>query len=296
MKRLLLLLLGGLLILAGCGGGGGGGGGGNPPGVTLFGRVLSVENGGATVPQSTVRVPGASTSVQTDPADGSFQLDVSGGTTSITVTYAASGGSTPIVRTFNFPAVTANTDLGDLYIGPATVTVTGRIVDSQTGAAVPGALVKLAGIQTTSNASGQFSLPGVAYSNSSLAVFLGLQGQITKAGYFSQFFSPPGAASSGVVNCGTIQVTPEGSSNPPPLPFNIQGTANPVATGAGATVELLSSGTVIRTITADGQGKYTFWAPVGSYTIRARKGAQTATGNVQVTAVNTIVTANVTFP
>ncbi len=296
MKRLLLLLLGGLLILAGCGGGGGGGGGGGPTGVTIFGRVLWIENGGATVPQSTVRVPGATASVQTDVADGSFQLNANAGTTSITVTYAASGGSPPVVRTFTFPAATANVDLGDLYIGPAVVTVTGRIVDSQTGAAVPGAAVSMGGIQRVSDASGNFSLPGVAYSNAGLAVFLGLQGQITKTGYFSQFFSPPGAATGGVVNCGTIQVTPEGSTTPPPLPFNIQGAASPVATGAGSNVQLLSGASVIRTVTADSQGRYTFWAPVGTYTIRATKGAQIANGNVQVTAVNTVVTANVTFP
>lgn len=294
MKNTILFLLAGLiLLLAGCGGGGGGGSTGGGSGIPVSGRVLWIENGGATVPQSSVRATGGTTSVLTDAADGSFTLTVPVNTNSLTVTY--SSGGTPIVRTFTVAPITSERDLGDLYIGPSTVSVTGRIIDSQTGAGVSGALVKLGGVQATTSAGGTFTLSGVAYS-SSLAVFLGLQGEVSRAGYFTQFFSPPGAAVGGVVNVGDIALTPEGSGNPPPLPYNISGSATPVAKGAGATAELLSGGAVIRTNVADANGKFTFWAPVGTYGVRVTKGSEIASGTATVAATNQVVNVNVVFP
>lgn len=294
MKRLLILSA----ILAalagfGCAGGGGGGGGGGPTTFLLFGRVLWIETGGPTNPEATVRVGTETTT--TDAFDGSWQLSAPAGATEVTVTFAPSGGGTPIVRTFTFDALNASKDIGDLYIGPESVDVIGKVISSADGSNVPGAAVAMAGIHDTTAADGTFRLEGVAYSSSSLAVFLGLQGSITKTGFFTQFFSPPTGATAGVVDVGVIQMTPEGSTTPPPAPFNISGSVLPVADGPGATVELLSGASVIRTTTADASGRYTFWAPAGTYTVRATNGGKTGTAPVTVTSVNQPVTTNVTI-
>lgn len=281
-------------LLLGCGGGGGGGGG--TTGTTtflVFGRILWIETGAAPAPAATVRV--GSTSVTTDVTDGSFQLQAAQGSTTITVTYADGGGGAPVVRTFTVPPITSSVDLGDFYIGPETVTITGRLVSNADGSPIAGGAVSIAGITGVSAADGTFSLPGVAYSSSTLAVFLGLQGEASATGFFTGFFSPPGPEVGGIVNVGDVALTPQGSDDPPPLPFNIQGTVLPVTNGAGATVELLSGGNVIRTTTADGAGKFFLWAPVGTYTVRATNGALTGQANVTVVNVNGKVTVNVSI-
>lgn len=289
MKYLNFLLISLLVLLIGCGGGGGGGGGGTTK-VSLSGRIVSITTGGAPNPVATVRA--GSDSGTTSATDGTFQFDVVSGTTSVTVTFTPSGG-VPIVRTFTFASVTIPTDIGDLYVGPEEVTLHGKVVDSSTGAALSGAKLTIAGRTATTDAAGDFSITNVAYDSSTLAVFLGLQGTVSRTGYFSQFFSPPSGPLGGVVEVGTLALIAEGGSTPPPAPFNIGGTVSP--SGGGATVELLSGATVIRTVTADSAGKYQFWAPVGTYTVRAVKGAQNGTSPANLTSVNTPITVNVTL-
>jgi hypothetical protein len=289
MSRLLPLLLI-IAIIAGCGGGGGGGAGAP---VSLFGRVLWVETGAGVEPAATIRSGEASTLSST--VDGSFQLDTSSGVASITITWTEPGTTTPIVRTFNFEPKTANADLGDIYIGPETVSVQGRAVSTADSSPIAGGLVKMAGVETVTAADGTFSLDGVAYSPDALAVFLGLQGSIARTGYFTKFFSPPSGASAGLVEVGDVAMTPEGSDDPPPPPFNIEGTVLPVGEAAGATVELKSGANIIRTATADGAGKFYIWAPVGTYTLEAENGGLSGTAGVTVTSVNEKVTQNVTI-
>lgn len=289
MKLIQFLLLSLLILLVGCGGGGGGGGGGTTK-VSLSGRIVSITTGGAPSPVATVRA--GSDSGTTSATDGTFQFDVSSGTSSVTVTFTPSGGA-PIVRTFTFSAVITATDIGDLYVGPEEVTLHGKVVDSSTGAALSGAKLTIAGRTATTDGTGEFNITNVAYDSSTLAVFLGLQGTASRTGYFSQFFSPPGSALGGVVEVGTIALIAEGGITPPPAPFNISGTVSP--SGGGSTVELLSGATVIRTVTADGTGKYQFWAPVGTYTVRATKAALTGSSPAVLTNVNTPITVNVTL-
>lgn len=281
------------LALAACGGGGGGGGGTNPNTFTVVGRVLWIETGNATNPAATVRVGGGSG--QTDTTDGSFSVSSARNATSLVVDFAPTGG-TPISRTFAIPPVTSSTDVGDLYIGPATVTVKGKIVDSVTGAGISGASAKLAGIAATAGADGSFSLAGVAYSPTSLTVFLGLQGTASAGGYFSANFSPTSGAVSGVVDVGTIRLVPEGGGVPPPLPYNVSGVVSPVADGAGATVVVRSGAATIRTGTADSGGRFTFWLPAGSFEVEATKGAKKATGTVVLASPSDVKTVNLTFP
>ncbi|MDI9637321.1 carboxypeptidase-like regulatory domain-containing protein [Kamptonema cortianum] len=283
---LFLLLLASCFGLTSCGGGGGG----SSTIVNVVGQILWIETGSGTNPASTVRI--GDVAAQTALSDGFFSMNVPTGATSLTVTFTPTGGS-PIVRVFTFPAVTADTDLGELYIGPSEVTIVGRLLDSTNSNPVNAAIAKIAGRSAVSGTDGRFAITGVAYSSTTQSVFFGLQGVATKATYFPGFFSPPSAAIGGVVDVGDVAMIPEGDNNPPPLPFNMTGVVSP--NGFNATVEILSGPTVIRTGTADGFGKFTFWLPAGSYTVRATKGAQSGQSSFTVTNVNQVVTANVTL-
>lgn len=280
-----------VLLILGCGGGGNTGttGGQN---VTLTGRVVWVVDGGPPSPSATVRA--GTNSVATEASDGFFSIAAPVGTGLVSVTYTPSGGNA-VVFNFTFDPASRNKDLGDLYIGPETVSVTGVVRDSATSSPVVGAVVSLGGKRTTSLADGRFTLTQVAYSSNGQAVFFGLQGTVERVGYFTGFFSPGSGPVGGVVDVGTIAVTPEGGSEPPPLPFNISGQVLPSGSGAFANVELRSGLTVIRSGTASATGTFTFWAPAGSYTVVATKGALTGTANVTVTQVNQVSTVNVTI-
>ncbi|MFW5697564.1 MAG: hypothetical protein ACOCX1_03280 [Fimbriimonadaceae bacterium] len=285
-----LTLLAISLVLAACGGGGGGGTGGDGQTVTLLGRVLWIETGGAPEPLASVQAEQAS--VSTDPIDGSFSLDAPAGTQQVTVTYQPAAASSPVVATFGFPSATSTTDLGDLYIGPQTVALTGRVVDSTSGQPIVNAQLEIAGRSATAGSDGNFTIQNVAYSDQALAVFLGLSGTVSAEGYFSRDFNPPGAPSNGVVELGDVPLTPTGTSTPPGLPFNVAGSVTPVNRGAGATVTL-SNGTTSRQTTADNSGRYELWVPAGTYTLTAVNGSFNGSAAVTVVQVDQIVTQNV---
>jgi hypothetical protein len=282
VRPLLLLVLAALQV--GCGGGGG-----SQVNALLVGRVLWIESNSATDPAASVSSGGNTTT--TDVIDGSFVLQAPVGATSVTVSY--SDGGPPVVFTFNFPPASGTVDLGDLYIGPETVTVHGTVTDASDDQPVAGATVKLAGRTAVTAANGEFNLLDVAYSSSQSAAFGDLIGEVSKPFYVTRQFNPPTVAVGGVVEVGTLQISPESLDEPPPLPANITGSVLPVNDGAGALVELLEGPNVIRTTTADGEGHFRLWAPVGSYTVRATNGPKTGTAPVEVTAPNVQVVVNV---
>ncbi|MBX3111275.1 MAG: carboxypeptidase regulatory-like domain-containing protein [Fimbriimonadaceae bacterium] len=278
-----------LLLALGCGGGGGGGIA-TPDTVNLVGNVVWIETGEGTNPASTVRSGSVSTAAGV--SDGFFSLDVPSGTTSVTVTYTPASGP-PVVQTFTFAAAVSDTDLGELFIGPSTVTVRGRAVDSSTGSPVAAASVSLAGRNAVSGADGSFNLTGVAYSNTVQSIFHSLQGTVGKTGYFNQFFAPTAAAVGGVVDVGDVSLTPQGSDDTPPPPGNVSVTVTP--TGGGATVQALVGATVVRTATSDGNGLARLWLPAGSYTIKATLGGKSGSAPLVLTASNQTANVNVTL-
>lgn len=288
MRKLFLLLT--VLLLVGCGGGGGGGGG--AANVTFQGRVIWIETGSGTNPASTVRAGQSSTT--TDIIDGFFEFAVAAGTTSVTITYVPGSGG-PIVRTFTFAPANTDVDLGDLYVGPQVVAIRGKIVSASDSSGISGATITIGGRTAKSAADGTFSVEGVAYSNANPAVFLGLDGLVTANSYFARHFSPDNLSTGGVVQVGPIALTPEGSVDPPPPPFDIQGTASPVGQGAGCQVDVLQGATLLRRVNADSLGKYTFWLPAGSYTLKATQGTDVAQSAFTVTDPNVIKTVNVSF-
>ena len=295
MRQLLLFLIA-TLFLVGCGGGGGGGtgGGGGGNNAFLIGRVLWVETNSATSPAASVSSGGNSTT--TDIVDGSFVVPVPIGTSSLTVSYTETGSSTPVVMTFTFAPATGTVDVGDLYIGPETVTVHGTVEDASNSQPVSGATVKLAGRTATTDINGEFNLLEVAYSSTSPAAFGDIVGEVTKIGYVTRQFTPPTVAIAGVVEVGTLVISPESLDAPPGLPANLTGTILPVNDGAGSTVELLDAGlNVIRTVQANGAGQYAIWAPVGTFTVRATAGAKSGQESVTLTATNVQKVVNVTL-
>ena len=287
MRLLLLSLLAALLV--GCGGGGGGG----TASAFLIGRVLWVETNAATSPAASISSGGSSTT--TDIVDGSFVVSVPVGTSSLTVSYTEPGSPTPVVMTFVFAPATETVDVGDLYIGPETVTVHGTVQDAADDLPVPGATVKLAGRTATTDAFGEFNLLEVAYSSGSPAAFGDIVGEVTKTEYVTRQFNPPTVAIDSVVEVGTLVISPESLNEPPGLPKNITGTVLPVIYGAGALVELLDGTTVIRTTIADGAAQFAFWAPVGTFMIRATAGARSGEASVTLTSTNVQKVVNVTI-
>ena len=145
-----------------------------------------------------------------------------------------------------------------------------------------------------SDGNGDFNVLNVAYSVSSPAAFGDLVGEVSLVGFVTRLFSPPVGAVGGVVDVGDIQLSPESVDDPPPLPANITGLVLPSVDGGGATVDLLEGIVVIRTTIADGTGRFSFWAPVGSYTIRATADEKSGSEPVTVTSINVQKVVNVT--
>jgi hypothetical protein len=221
--------------------------------------------------------------VLSDAVDGFFSINAPSGNLTLTVTYTPTGGS-PIVRSFPLGIVTSDVDLGDVYIGPEEVAITGFVVDSTTSTAISGATIKMAGRFATTDSNGIFTLTGVAYSSSATSVFLGLQGEISANSYFTTLFSPNTVPTGTLLDVGQLSMTPIASTNPPPLPTNLRVTVSP--NGSGATVVVKSGAVPIRTGIADPSGVAKFWLPVGSYSVEATKGTQSGTNTIGILNVN----------
>jgi len=287
MKRFWLILPI-LALLWGCGGGGGGG----TPTERFFvdGRVLDVATGGPLNPGASVSIAGETTT--SDVTDGFFSVEAPTGTTTATVSPPQAGYGT---YTFSFPATTGDVDLGDLWVGPERVTVRGTVRDSLTNAPIVGATVRFAGRQGTTNASGVFNLTDVAYASSNLGVFWGILGSASATGYFAGEFSAAGiTASANLVNVGDVLLQDAGDDNPPGTPYNLWGNVTPVGEAPGSTVELRRAGTLFRSYTVSGDGRYYFWVPAGTYTVRAVKGSSIgAEKNVNLAQSNQVIQTNV---
>lgn len=277
-----------MLLLAGCGGGGGG----SSSSASVTGLVLNVDSGAAPNPQSTVQ-NGSNTTLSSS-VDGSFSLPVATGATSLIV----DSHSTQGVFNFTIPPVSGTEDVGDLWIGNTTVTVTGRVLDASTQSPIPNVTVSYAGRYATTDANGIFQLLNVAYpSTTDFAAFYGIVGTITATGYFpNQFNTSPNTSVAGVLTVSDILMTPLSDPNPPTPPYTIWGKITPTTLGANATVTLSQAGTVVRSTNADSTGTYYFWIGPGSYTLNFTSGTHTATSSVTVPATNSVERVDVQLP
>lgn len=280
-----------LVVIAACGGGGGGGTGGGPSGATLSGRVFQVQTGGAPNPQASVTAGGATT--LTSAANGSFSLVVPAGTTSISVDTKTAQG----VFTFTIPAVTGDTEIGDLWIGPEKVRVTGRLVNAGNLQPVAAAQVTFGGHTALTNADGIFNLTNVAYSSANQTAFWGIQGLARKSNFLTAAFTAQNkTAVNGVVTIGDVFITPTDDIDPPPSPFNLWGRISPAATAAGTVVTLKQNGNSLRTYTVGDDTAYFFWVTPGTYTLSYQKGNSTAPDQtVDIRVQNEVVRRDVTL-
>lgn len=289
MRQLWGLLLIVAVTLSGCGGsGGGGGGGGNG---TVIGRVFNVLSGGPPNPAATVQI--GTNSVNTSLSDGSFQLGAKNGTTSLTV----DNGVAPLWQ-FTIDPVSGNTDVGDLWVGPERVTLTGVVRNATNEAPIPGAQVRFAGRRATTNASGVFAMNDVAYASSTQTAFWGILGSVDATGFFRQEFSAqPFTAVSGVVDIGSIRMTPTSDPTPPGVPFNVWGVISAPGGAAGAVVRLKQGGIDVRVFNVGADARYAFFVAPGTYTISASKGASTAPDVVvTLSAANEEIRRDIAIP
>ncbi len=267
----LLAVLAIAMSLLGCGGGGTGGGG-----IQVTGRVLSISTGNAPNPQATVQI--GSRTAQTGAGDGLFVMSVEAGATTAIVLSAFP------TFTFSFPAIVVPTDLGDLWIGPSTVTINGQVIDAADSEPVPGVVVRFAGKRTLTDANGLFSLEGVAYDPANTFVFTGIAGRLEKAGYVPAEFFVNQDPIAGVISLPPLLIAKVSDPNPPPPPFNLWGVISLQGGGSpsGTIVTLIQSGTPIRQFNVGNDGRYLFWAIPNDYTIRfERTGFQTL--EIQIT-------------
>ncbi|MFY9233029.1 MAG: hypothetical protein WAO58_01055 [Fimbriimonadaceae bacterium] len=264
MRRLALWLAAAFLaVVLGCGGGVGGGGGG----PQVLGRVLNVETGGPTNPRSSVQI--GSESTLTSASDGSFTLAAALGTSSLSVDTLSAFG----VWIFSFPPISGTTDIGDLWVGPEKVAVTGFVRNAATNDGIAGATVVFAGRYATTDVNGQFSLAEVAYSSTNQAAFWGIAGFARHPDFVAtEWSAQPHVALGGVVTVDDILLTPNSDPNPPPPPFNIWGRVSPANDAPGTVATLKENGVAVRVVNVGGDGIYRFWAPPGTYTIDFEKG------------------------
>ena len=257
-----------LLVLFGCGGGGGGG----SSTATVTGRVIQVETGAAPNPTASVQM--GSSSVFSDASDGSFQLTAPAGSTLITVdTRTPTSG----VWLFTVPPVSGIAEVGDLWVGPDRVTLTGTVKNSADSAPIANAIVTFGGRIGLTNASGVFTLPEVAYSAANQAAFWGIPGAARATGFFKTDFSAaPNLPVGGIVNVGEIFLVPTSDPNPPGVPFNIWGQVTAPGGPSGAIVRLKQNGTDVRVFNVGPDGRYFFFVVPGDYIISGSKNGSTA--------------------
>lgn len=265
MRNLLaLILLIASLVLAGCGGGGGGGGGGTTNNISIRGVVLWLKTGGPPAPEATVQA--GSNSVLTSSVDGSFSVAAPVGTTSVAVIYQPNGGSAVTFR-YDFPAASADVELGDLIIGPEKVTVTGTVSAASDSSPVSGATVRFAGLQTTTGSDGKFQIDGVAYDPSADFAFAALEGRVSANGYFATSFFATSSPLGGSIAIDPIFLSSDDGTTPPDAPYNIFGTIGPAALAPGTVVELWLGSTKVRQMTVSSTS-YGFWVAPGNYVLK----------------------------
>lgn len=294
MKKLAVLLLGIMtLLLVACGGGGA-----PISGVRVSGQVRDIATGAPLTIAATVQ--SSSATVNTSLTDGSFLLGAPRGETQIIVNPPAVLGYPSFTYRFE-PLNSTQNDVQTLWVGPQKVTLRGTIRNAASNDPIANALIRFGGQFARTNATGQFSVVDLAYHPTNTAGFLGLVGQAEATNFLLNEFTTNGnlATGSGIVEIGDVLLTPIDSNVPPPSPFTIWGNVLPAPSASGTVVSLRdqSSGSIVRTFTVGGDGRYQFWVAPGSYRVEASNGTLVAPPlPVTLTTTTDVVRADVTFP
>ncbi len=289
---LMAFLAGLLLVMTGCGGGGGGGGTTGGGQFTVTGIVQWLATSGPPDPVATVQI-GTNTTT-TNAVDGSFVLSGPAGASTITVTYRRASDPAPIVFTYAIDPLSANIDVGNLIIGAEQITLTGVVRSAKDSSSVAGAIVQLAGRRTTTAADGTFVLAGVPYDPAAPGALVGLPGLVTATGFVNKTFF----ADTGTTDLGEILLSIESGSDPPDLPYNIEGDLSPAADAVGATVTLIQNGSPVRQVVVGASRHYGFFVPAGTYTIQIQNlttGKSAADKTVTLATVDQVQRYNATL-
>ena len=284
------------LLLSACGGGGGG----TPP-ADVTGRILVVTSG-SPLAGSVVTIGGTSF---TTLIDGLFTLrNVS--STSLQLTVTATGIKPLTLALSNLKPGKLN-DLGDIFVlnatdaGGYTATARGQIVRADTLAVVPGATVKLNGLITLSDASGNFTFSGLPVG---LGTAIQPVGLVIAVGFEDKPIGLdfPLAAPPVDNNLGQIQISPP-VGGIPAGPYNVKGKIS--LTGqtdlSGTLVTLLNAvtGATVGTFTTTADGTYGFWVIAGHYTLKAEHVGPPAftakTADVVLVNINIPIVTNATL-
>lgn len=173
--------------------------------------------------------------------------------------------------------------------GSGGATLTGTVVDGTNDTPLQNVRVALGTANTTTAADGSFTLSGLA-TGTGIVTFQLDNYEITS-------LSVDIAAGANTLP-DTVKMAPVSGQPPDTTPRTIQGTitlsdeSNP----SGVTVTLLSVTTQYDQMTTGADGNYHFWAPAGTYTIRASKtGFVTENQQVTVSDLTQVLTVNITL-
>jgi len=230
------------------------------PGGTVPGTVT---DGSAPLSGALVSYAGGNV---TSASDGSFSFaDVPPGNQVFTITKTGYNSSTQTVS-----VVSGQTSTLNVVLTRRTGTITGKITNASTGAALSGATISVAGMSTSSSTTGTYTLSGVLSGSYTLTV--------TKTGWLPNSVAVTVTAGSTVtVNLGLATsgmlagtVTMSGGSLDPGVTVTLKG-------GVIATTV---------TLTTNSSGAYkSSWIAVGSYTVTiSQSGHTTQTKSATVTA------------
>jgi hypothetical protein len=271
------------LLLDGCGGGGGLG-----PVAILQGRVVLVGTGGPPNPAATVEAGGVRTT--TDRQEGTFHLAVPPSATQLTI---SAQGVQPF--TYALPPLQAGQtyDLGELYIGPQTVVVRGRIVDAITQNPVENAIIRLLSRTARSDSNGRFTLEEVAYNPNGV---LDPEGTVQRTGYMQRRFFVETPPIDGEIELGDIPIQPETDENPPNEPGNVRGVVEvPFEPVVGTRIDIFWSPNASfpdeSVIITREDGKFRLWLLPGNYKLRFTSvgGNRHAERTITVTSLTTVI-------
>lgn len=167
--------------------------------------------------------------------------------------------------------------------------LTGKVVDGAKGNPLSGVRVALGAVSVNTKADGTFTLTGLSTGSAILTAQL-TDYEITSVAVTLTTGSNTLPE--------TVKMAPITGSPPDVTPRTLQGTIT--LTGAsnasGVVVTLLSGTTTYDQKTTASDGKYNFWAPAGTYTLRAAKtGFVTKEQQVKISDLTKVVTVNVTL-
>ncbi|CAI8837735.1 carboxypeptidase regulatory-like domain-containing protein [Methylocaldum szegediense] len=223
--------------------------------AVLRGKITD-GNTGAPLSGATVTLSGAATGSAVSDAEGSFQLGgLPAGAVTIDVGKLGYGSVTAAATLAANTVTLFSPSLYPEGTTPTTASLQGQVTDAATGEAIGGATVAAAGRTATTDASGKFSLTGLAAGSISASV--------NAAGYAGATLT--GTLVNGVNDAGVIRLAKLGASA-----TTVSGTVRDAATGepiAGATVRV-QDGAAAAVTGADGRYQLA-GITSGSFTLNA---------------------------